>query len=93
MLVTDGLERRLADRSDILADQHLAILKVSGSPKELLKLSTAAIKTYRDKLLAPLGIQFDAPDKVELYLFGENYAVVQNLNDEPVDVTPNSIIV
>jgi len=87
VVITDGLAKRLADRPDILTNKNLTVLKVGGSPKKLLKMSGAAIKPYRDKLLAPLGIQFDAPDKVELYLFGDNYFVVQNINDEPVDVT------
>jgi hypothetical protein len=87
VVITDGLAKRLADRPDILTNKNLTVLKVEGSPKKLLKMSREAIKSYRDKLLTPLGIQFDAPDKVELYLFGDNYFVVQNINDEPVDVT------
>jgi hypothetical protein len=87
VVITDGLAKRLADRPDIVTNKNLTVLKVEGSPKKLLKMSREAIKPYRDKLLTPLGIQFDAPNKVELYLFGDNYFVVQNINDEPVDVT------
>jgi hypothetical protein len=87
VVITDGLAKRLADRPDILTDKHLTILKVQGSPKKLLRMSRKAIQQYRDPLLAPLGIRFDAPDKVELYLFGGDYIVVQNINDVPVDVT------
>jgi hypothetical protein len=87
VVITDGLAKRLADRPDILTNKNLTVMKVEGNPKKLLKLSREAIKPYRDKLLTPLGIKFDAPDKVELYLFGDNYFVVQNINDEPVDVT------
>ncbi len=87
VVITDGLAKRLADCPDILTDKNLAVLKVNGSPKKLLNLSPDAIKPIRDKLLAPLGVQFDAPDKVELYLFGDDYFVVQNLNDEAIDVT------
>jgi hypothetical protein len=87
VVITDGLAKRLADRPDILANKNLAVLKIEGSPKTLLKLSRETIKPYRDKLLAPLGIRFDAPDKVEIYLFGDDYFVLQNLNDDAVDVT------
>jgi hypothetical protein len=32
-------------------------------------------------------LKFDAPNKVELYLFGDNHFVVENINDEAVEVT------
>jgi hypothetical protein len=38
-------------------------------------------------LLAPLEVSFDAPAKVELYLFGDGTFVVDNFNDEEVEVT------
>ena len=56
-------------------------------PKFILKLSEGVIKPFRDKLLAPLGMKFDAPNKVELYLFGDNCFMVENINDETVDVS------
>jgi len=87
VVITDGLAKRLADCPDILSNKNLAVLKVGGSPKKLLTLSRDSIQPIRDKLLAPLGVRFNAPDKVELYLFGDDYFVVQNLNDEAVDVT------
>ena len=63
------------------------MLKVQGSPKTLLKLTREELKPIRDKLLAPMGLKFDAPNEVELYLFGADYFVVENFNDEAVDVT------
>lgn len=36
--------------------------------------------------MAPLGLQFDAPNKVSLYLIGDNCIIVENFNDNPVDV-------
>ena len=41
----------------------------------------------RDRLLAPLGIRFDAPNKVALYLIGDHCVIVENFNDEPVTAT------
>jgi hypothetical protein len=38
-------------------------------------------------MLEPLGITFDAPAKVGLYLMGDDIMVIENFNDEPVDVT------
>ncbi len=52
-----------------------------------MKLTRDELNSIRDKLLAPFAIRFDAPNKVALYLIGDNYLVVENFNDEPVDVS------
>ena len=85
VLITDGLAERL-DGVD-LAGNNPTILKVGGKPRDLLKLSRSQLKPIRDKLLAPFGLTFDAPNKVALYLIGENCLVVENFNDEAVDVS------
>ncbi len=51
----------------------------------MLELTRKQLKPIRDKLLAPFGITFDAPNKVALYLIGEDRLIVENFNDEPVD--------
>ncbi|HEV2619737.1 MAG TPA: hypothetical protein VGU23_07345, partial [Acidobacteriaceae bacterium] len=61
VVITDGLAKRLTSHPVILASKSLTILKVAGSPKALLKMSRDEIKPFRDKLLAPMGIKFDAP--------------------------------
>ncbi|MFH1883154.1 MAG: hypothetical protein ABIL62_10635 [Planctomycetota bacterium] len=83
VLMTDGLARRLDNVN--LDDEDLIILKVNGNPRGLLELTRKQLKPIRDKLLAPLGIRFDAPNKVALYLIGEDCLIVENFNDEPVD--------
>ena len=85
VLITDGLAGRLNGIN--LEDENLVILKVNGNPRSLLELTREQIKPIRDKLLWPLGIKFDAPNKVALYLIGEDYLIVENFNDEPVDAT------
>ena len=60
---------------------------MGGDPKNLLKLTREELKPIRDKLLAPMGLQFDAPNKVSLYLLGDNCFIVENFNDEQVDIT------
>ncbi|HZL10343.1 MAG TPA: hypothetical protein VFC65_10125 [Prolixibacteraceae bacterium] len=85
IVVTDGLANRLITHTDLL--KKLTVLPVNGSPKTLLKMGREEIKPFRDKLLAPFGIKFDAPNKVELYLFGDNTFAIENINDEAVDVT------
>ena len=36
-----------------------------------------------------MGMEFDAPNKVALYLFGDDFLVIENFNDVPVDATLN----
>lgn len=85
VLMTDGLARRLDNVN--LDDEDLIILKVNGKPRSLLELNRKQLKPIRDKLLAPFGIRFDAPNEVALYLIGEDCLIVENFNDEPVDVS------
>jgi hypothetical protein len=87
VVITDGLAKRLTSYPTILASKNLTILKVGGSPKSLLKRTRDEIKPVRDTLLAPMGVRFDAPTRVELYLFGEKHVVIENMNDEAVEVT------
>jgi len=86
VVITDGLAERLTNET-LLKRGNLAVLKVEGEPKNLLKLTQEELKPFRDKLLAPMGLHFDAPNKVGLYLFGDNYLVIENFNDRPVDIT------
>ncbi len=84
VLVTDGLARKLtalAGNSDVL------ILNVNGKPKDLLNLTREQLQPIRDKLLAPLGLRFDAPNKVALYLIGDHCVIVENFSDEPITAT------
>jgi hypothetical protein len=85
ILITDGLAKRLNNTK--LDVENLMVLKVGGNPRSLLKLTREELNPIRNKLLEPFGLKFDAPNKVALYLIGENCLVVENFNDEPVDVS------
>ena len=85
VLITDGLASKL-DRVN-LADENVLTLKVKGKPHGLLGLTREQIDPIRNKLLNPLGIKFDAPNKVALYLIGDDCLIVENFNDEPIDTT------
>jgi hypothetical protein len=87
IVITDGLDKRLTSHPAILNDPKLTVLHVGKSPRQLLQLTREELKPIRDKLLAPLEVGFDAPSKVELYLFGQNSFVVVNINDKEVEVT------
>jgi hypothetical protein len=85
VLITDGLARRLPD--SITKDENVLVLKVGGNPRSLLDLTREQLKPIRDKMLAPFGIHFDAPNKVALYLIGDHCLAIENFNDEPVTAT------
>jgi len=85
VLITDGLAKRLAGVN--LESENLTILKVGGSPRSLLEMTRQQLKPIRDKMLAPFGMKFDAPNKVALYLIGDNCLIVENFNDESIDAS------
>jgi hypothetical protein len=85
VLITDGLAKKIKGVN--LNDENLTVLKINGNPHNLLKLTRDELNSIRNKLLAPFGIRFDAPNKVALYLIGDNCLVVENFNDVPVDAS------
>jgi len=85
VLITDGLAKRLDGFN--FNDENLQILPVKGDPYNLHKLTRDDLKSIRDKMLAPFGVKFDAPNKVALYLFGDDLVVIENFNDEPVSAS------
>lgn len=82
VLVTDGLAQRLTTRA--AGRDNLIVLKVNGNPKGLLELTQQDLKPIRDEMLAPFGMHFDAPNKVALFLIGDDCIVVENFNDSTV---------
>jgi hypothetical protein len=82
ILMTNGLADRL--KGFDLGGDNPIILRVGGKPRSLLELSREQLRPIRNKLLAPFGLSFDAPNKVALYLIGHDCLIVENFNDEPV---------
>jgi len=85
VLITDGLAKKL--HASVAEDKSVLVLKVAGKPSSLLNLTREQLKPIRDKLLAPLGIRFDAPNKVALYLIGDHWIVVENFNNGAITAT------
>lgn len=85
VLMTDGLARKLPPT--ITGNKNVLVLPISGKPNGLLALTCEQLQPIRDKLLAPFGLRFDAPNKVALHLLGTGAVVIQNFNDEPVAVS------
>jgi hypothetical protein len=85
VLVTDGLAAKLDPA--VRNDENVLVLKVNGQPRSLLELTRQELKPIRDKMLAPLGIRFDAPNRVALYPIGDDCVVIESFNDETVTAT------
>ncbi|HUX94926.1 MAG TPA: hypothetical protein VMV47_04270 [Bacteroidales bacterium] len=86
VVITEELAKRLTDQT-LLENKNLMVFKAGDDPKQLLKLTQEELKPLRDKLLAPMGMKFDAPNKVSFYLVGDNIAIIENFNDEAVNIT------
>jgi len=67
--------------------KNLQILKVGNEPRDLYKLSREQLDPIRKPLLSPFGIEFSAPSRVALYLYGDDLVVIENFNDNPVEVS------
>lgn len=84
LLITDGLRDMLKGKIE-LDSENIQILNVNGDPWSLYNLDREYLLNMRTKLLKPFGINFSAPNKVSLYLIGDDYIVIENFNDESID--------
>ncbi len=85
VLITDGLASRMP--MDRRLRPNLKILPVKGNPKSLLAIEQEKLDEIRSVLLKPLGVQLAAPNKVALYLFGDDLIGIENFNDKKVKAT------
>lgn len=83
VLITDSLAKQLGN---LVQNKNVTILPVNGNTNSLLKLSREKLNEIRDKMLEPLGIKFDAPNKVGFYLIGDDLMVIENFNITNVSV-------
>jgi hypothetical protein len=85
VLLTQSLMDRLP--ASIQEDRgRLQVLPAAEDKWDWMDLDPATIDLGRDVMLQPLGIEFCAPSRVALYLFGEDLIAVENFNDRGVDV-------
>jgi hypothetical protein len=84
VLITDALANHIEN-----VDQYdnLHVLNVNVDPRNILRFSREELNSIRNKMLAPLGVKFDAPSMVALYLMGDDLIVIENFKDEAVSVT------
>jgi hypothetical protein len=87
VLITDGLASHL---NEVEQYENLTVLDINVDPRNILHFSRGDLNRIRNKMLKPLGISFDAPSMVALYLMGENIIVIENFNDTDVMVNLGS---
>lgn len=105
-LITSGLKERLEERGQFppgnLLKPYGPIERRSYGKGEVLVLPTKKpftslyslpqedLDLLRNRLLQPLKVEFLAPPRTALYLFGDKDLVIENFNNEPVAVRWNS---
>lgn len=104
-MLSEKISKLLDEKKPILTTKHLAdslpsslrerlnsalILDVPDDLWDLMNLPADRVNAIRQAMLQPFGLQFDAPTRVALYLFGEDMAVIENFNEEAVNVTLQS---
>jgi len=87
VLVTDSLAKHLGN---IGRYKNCMVLPVNGNTHTIMKISGEKLNGIRNKLLEPLGIKMDAPNKVGLYLMGDDLMIIENFNITPVTVNINT---
>ena len=83
VMITESLAKKLGKLPNA---GNLIVLDFNGDPRNLLKYDRSRLDSIRNKMLAPLGVTFDAPALVGFYLFGDHLLAVENFNNNPVDV-------
>jgi len=84
VLITDNLWNHLKDDFD---PDKFMMLHIKDNPRSLLNMDRASLAKIRERMLKPYGITFDAPNKVSLYLIGDDYVIVENFNDASIDAS------
>jgi hypothetical protein len=83
LLITEALAEQLEDTGE---NENLIVLHTQDTVRKLLKYDRKKLNEIRDKMLAPFGVKFDAPNSVALYLMGDDTYIMENFNDVPVDI-------
>jgi hypothetical protein len=86
------ITNRLAEKLLKPINSRLAGVEVLDVPEDLWSLmdvSPDRLRAIRERMLKPLGVQFDAPTRVALYLFGDDVVVIENFNDREIEAAVN----
>ncbi|MGC9329915.1 MAG: hypothetical protein ACP5I1_19930, partial [Candidatus Hinthialibacter sp.] len=97
--LTEKLEQMLADQKPVLVTNHLAeklpsslkkqlddsmILDVPEDLWDLMNLPENRLRSIRNALLKPFGLEFDAPTRVALYMFSNDIYGIENFNNKEI---------
>lgn len=84
LLITNHLADKLPESIRVrLTDAE--VLDVPDDLWSLMDLPSDKLRTIRERMLKPFGIEFDAPTRVALYLFGDDLVVIENFNDTEIE--------
>lgn len=85
VLITDTLMNKLPEA---IQKNHgsIHVLEVPKDKWDIMKMEPAALNSLRNSLLKPLGVEFNAPSRTALYLFGENAIAIENFNNDAAEV-------
>lgn len=105
-LITDGLKKKLEEQGQFppgnplkpygpierqaCGKGEILILPTKKPFTSLYSLPQEDLDLLRNRLLQPLKVEFSAPPRTALYLFGDKEIVIENFNNEPVEVRWNS---
>jgi hypothetical protein len=60
----------------------VTVIAIPDEPRDLYQLKEADLAAIRDSLLRPFGFRVSGPTQVALYLFNNNWLVVENFRNE-----------
>ena len=83
LLITDGLAKELEEIDP--GCPNVIILEVKGDPHSVLGIPQDALKKIRDLMLEPFNISLEVPVRTAFYLISDEYIILENFNNEPVD--------
>ncbi|MGC8666573.1 MAG: hypothetical protein ACP5VE_00455 [Chthonomonadales bacterium] len=86
IVVSSAFLRAASQEFPDLARRAVVLPELSGRNlwRAMDEMPEDQLNALRDRATASLGIRFHAPNRVALFLFGRNVAVVENFRDEPV---------
>lgn len=85
VLITDTLLNELPEEIQTNPKSFTEI-HVPNDKWEWMDYAQEELNQARNTMLKPFGVQFNAPSRVSLYLFGETVYGIENFNNEPVQI-------
>ncbi len=80
------ITNRVAEELDNVGKaKEIEVLNIPQNRWDLMKIPEDRLQAIREKMLEPLNVEFSAPTRTALYLFGDNLAAIENFNDKEIE--------